>query len=258
MRSATPIERHPVRPERECFVHKLAPGTLTVTTPGTCVSAELTELNDEQFRANRFELVSRLADDLAHEIKNPLNAIVINLEVLRARIRKNATEAALDRTDVIEGEVRRLHQLIDRMLQLLRPDREQTEGTALDRALDEILPLIEAQTRLARNMFVAECQSAVFVPVRRDVLKFALLNVFTAIHERLGEGGGTLFLECEPSDREVRLTIRDVHGVPHSSINRDGVGEAARIAGALLESCRGRVSHDGAGVTVVLPRSGPF
>ena len=33
--------------------------------------------------ASRYALLSRLADDLAHEIKNPLHSMVINLEVLR-------------------------------------------------------------------------------------------------------------------------------------------------------------------------------
>jgi signal transduction histidine kinase len=214
------------------------------------------ELNEEQIRANRFALVSRLADDLAHEIKNPLNAIVINLEVLRARIRKGASDAALDRADVIEGEVRRLHQLVDRMLQLLRPDRDESATLALDHVLDELLPLIEAQTRLARNTFVADCSATVFVPVRRDVLKFALLNIFTAVHDRLGEGGGTLSLECRPGAADVRLHIGDVRAEPdRNDRDRDGVATAARIAGVLLATCGGRVDHDGAGVTVVLPRA---
>jgi signal transduction histidine kinase len=225
-------------------------------TAVTSESAELSELNDEQFRANRYELVSRLADDLAHEIKNPLNAIVINLEVLRARIRKGAGKAALDRADVIESEVRRLHQLVDRMLQLLRPDRDEASTLALDLVLDELLPLIEAQTRLARNEFVANCRASVFVPVRRDVLKFALLNIFTAIHDRLGEGGGALSLECEAGDAEVRVHIRDVRSAPaRAAAARDGVATAARIAGALLAECGGRVEYDGSGVALFLPRA---
>ena len=222
-------------------------------------SVELSGLNDEQFRANRFELMSRLADDLAHEIKNPLNAIVINLEVLRARVRKGSSEAALDRIDVIEGEVRRLHELVERMLQLLRPDREESSTLALDHVLDELVPLIEAQTRLARNEFVAACHASVFVSIRRDVLKFALLNILTAVHDRLGEGGGTLALECEPGAADVRLHVRDVRGAAgRNDGDRDSVASAAHIAGSLLAAWGGRVDHDGAGVTIVLPRaSGP-
>jgi signal transduction histidine kinase len=219
-------------------------------------NATRASLNDEQVRANRFELVSRLADDLAHEIKNPLNAIVINLEVLRSRIRSGATEAALGRADVIEEEVHRLHQLVDRMLQLLRPARDHAATVALDLVLDELLPLIEAQARLARNTFVANCQATVFVPGPRDVLKFALLNIFTAVHDRLGEGGGTLSLACEPVSGDVCLHIRDIHDGPdRNEQDQDGVATAARIAGVLLATCGGRVELDHAGVVVRLPRA---
>jgi signal transduction histidine kinase len=224
-----------------------------VTKENAAAAAGFTE---DQIRANRFELVSRLADDLAHEIKNPLNAIVINLEVLRARVRKGASDAALDRADVIEGEVRRLHQLVDRMLQLLRPDREVAATLALDQLLDELLPLVEAQTRLARNTFTTDCPATVFVPVRRDVLKFALLNIFTAVHDCLGEGGGTLLLRCEPRATEVRLFIGDVYAdTDRNERDRGGVATAARFAGVLLATCGGRVEHDSAGVSVVLPRA---
>ena len=47
--------------------------------------------SDLDTRANRYDILSRLADDLAHEIKNPLNAIVVNLEVLRRKIETGAT-----------------------------------------------------------------------------------------------------------------------------------------------------------------------
>lgn len=214
------------------------------------------QLNEEQFRANRFDLLSRLADDLAHEIKNPLNAIVINLEVLRARVRKGAGEAALNRADVIESEVRRVHQLVDRMLQLLRPSRDDGSALPLDRALDDVLPLIEAQTRLARNMFVVECNVPVFVTVRSDVLNFALLNIFAALQERLGEAGGTLFLECDAGGEDVRLTMRDAPAtVGAVAPAEEGVRTAVRIAGDLLGTCGGSVTYNDGAVTVVLPRS---
>ena len=68
------------------------------------MDSELNALTDEQIRANRYELVSGLADDLAHEIRNPLHAIVINLEVLRLRVTRGDAPAALERTRSPEPE----------------------------------------------------------------------------------------------------------------------------------------------------------
>src|SRR5690606_20355400 len=138
-------------------------------------------------------------DDLAHEIKNPLNSIVINLEVLKVRVGRGDADGALDRASVIEHEARRLHLMIDRLLQLLRPEREEADSFALDRVFDELMPLVEAQTRLARNTLSIECDASILVPVRRDIFKFAILNLLTTVHERLGENGGTLSVVCEPA-----------------------------------------------------------
>jgi signal transduction histidine kinase len=224
---------------------------------GTIVDTGVTELNEEQFRANRFELVSRMADDLAHEIKNPLNSIVINLEVLRAVVTRGNAEAALERAGVIDGEVRRLHQLIDRILQLLRPEREEAGVLALDQVLDELLPLVAAQVRLARNRFALECNAAVFVTVRRDMLKYALLNVIMAVHDRLGEGRGTLAIGCDTSDADVRIAVhpRWDEGPPGDLPAADGVADALRVARRLLMAAGGRADPAGEGAVVVLPRA---
>jgi signal transduction histidine kinase len=216
----------------------------------------VTDLNEEQFRANRFAIVSQLADDLAHEIKNPLNAIIINLEVLKVRIARGDADSANDRARVIEHEVRRLHLLVDRMLMLVRPERQEEFSLPLDSALDELMPLVEAQARLARNEFVTDCSAAVFVDVRRDVLKFALLNLLIAAHANLGEGGGRLLLHCAPDATTVRITI-DVEFAPgRAPAGSDSdIQQAIMIAGALLAPSRGRIEGHGAGVSVILPRA---
>jgi signal transduction histidine kinase len=225
-------------------------------TRGSTVETDLTGLSEEQFRANRFEIVSRLADDLAHEIKNPLNAIIINLEVLKVRVARGDAEGASDRASVIEHEVRRLHQLVDRMLLLVRPERPEAAGLPLDSALDELLPLIEAQAKLSRNEFIADCATPVVVSIRRDVLKFALLNLLMAAHARLGEGGGTLCLTCVPHDLDVTIAI-ELSFAPDRGPAGSGteIAEAMTIAGALLGPGGARIEAVGTGVSVTLPRA---
>jgi signal transduction histidine kinase len=221
------------------------------------VDAELIELNEEQFRANRFDIVSRLADDLAHEIKNPLNAIIINLEVLKVRVARGDADGATDRAGVIEQEVRRLHQLVDRLLMLMRPDRYEASNLPLDSALDEILPLVEAQAKLARNEFRTDCSAAVFVQVRRDVFKFALLNLLLATHARLGEGGGTLSVRCVPDDAQVVIDIEAVFDPGHGPPGPDpsNLQEAAVVAASLFGPAGARIETRSAGVSVTLPRA---
>lgn len=133
-------------------------------------------------RANRYDVVSRLADDLAHEIKNPLNAIVVNLEVLRRKIDTGATQVALERTHVIDEEIARLHLLVDQLLQLMRPAKADARPTALDEALEDLRPLLEVQAKAARAGFELQSESDVFVRAASDAVKFAVLNLITAIY----------------------------------------------------------------------------
>jgi signal transduction histidine kinase len=221
------------------------------------VNREIAEFSGAELQANRFDIVSRLADDLAHEIKNPLNAIVINLEVLKVRISREDAVGAFDRAAVIEHEVRRLHELVDRVLLLLRPSRAETSNLPVDSALGEILPLIQAQARLARNELVVEGGSAVFVPVRRDAFKFALLAVLMAVHERLGEGGGILALRCDAGDEAVTFVVEAAvraEAIPVEGA-RKGLDAAAALAEALLVPSGARATVQDSSITLVLPRA---
>jgi signal transduction histidine kinase len=220
------------------------------------VESELTPVTEEQFRANRFDLVSRLADDLAHEIKNPLNSIVINLEVLKVRVGRGDADGALDRAAVIEHEARRLHLMIDRLLQLLRPERDEEESFALDRVFDELMPLIEARARLARNILSIECDPTLFVPLRREMFKFAMLNLLTAVHERLGENGGTLRVYCESGETDVRLAIVGVvePGSPPLALPDAEFERSLAVAAALLDSSGAALQPRPDGISVLLPR----
>jgi signal transduction histidine kinase len=101
----------------------------------------------QAIRANKLALVERLADDLAHEIKNPLHSMVINLEVLRRRIaRLSAAEQGdlLRYAGVLGGELDRVTRRIDLLLRLVRPERG-GELTTLGHTIEEMLDLVELE-----------------------------------------------------------------------------------------------------------------
>lgn len=219
------------------------------------MESEFSHLEEEPFRANRFDLVSRLADDLAHEIKNPLNAVIINLEVLKVRIGSGDLQAALGRVGVIEEETRRLHQMVDRLLQLLRPARDDTPAMDLEEALDGVLPLFAAQARLARNEFTSDCAITASLAVRPDTFRFALLNLLTAVHDGLGEGGGALSLRCSVDGATARLDVEAVRtdGTPATGAHDTGFDRALATAGALLAGSGVRIEPLPTGVALVMP-----
>jgi signal transduction histidine kinase len=202
------------------------------------------KLSPESEIANRFQLVSRLADDLAHEIKNPLNSMVINIEVLRSRARKGDTPGVLERADVLEAEVRRLNGLIDGMLKLLRPARAVSgDEIPLDPVLEELGDLVGLQAKLARKaLTVSPIGDAAVARGQRDAIRFALLNLLageldaaTGDEASVAVGGDA---EEEGITIRIATTSAPIPPVSDLAARREA---AVDIARSLLASAEGEV-----------------
>lgn len=200
-----------------------------------------------EVRANRYDVISRLADDLAHEIKNPLNAIVVNLEVMRRRIASGEREAALDRVNVIEQEIRRVHGLVDQVLQLMRPARAEASALAVDGMIEGLTPAIEAQAKAARVEYRSRAESSMYAQIRAEPFKFAFLNLVTAAIDLEAASGGAVTVTGWVAEDGIRV------GVAGSS-GRRGDEEHVRFCRVLIEEAGGSLRTESAGVvTLILP-----
>ena len=104
-------------------------------------------------RADRHRLVSRVAGDIGHELKNPIHASVINLELVRKRIADGERDDALARREVVSAQVRRVHGVVEGLLKLLRDGKQPGGAQELDRLVEVVLPLLSAQANSAAVPF---------------------------------------------------------------------------------------------------------
>jgi signal transduction histidine kinase len=203
-------------------------------------------------RANRYDVLSRLADDLAHEIKNPLNAIVVNLEVMRRRIENGSTDAALERANVIEGEIRRVHGLVDQLLQLLRPSKGEAGPVAVDGVLDALAGAIQLQAKASRVDFSFASESSLYADIRPEALKFALLNLVSyAIDALADQDKGSVALRVTRGEQAIELTVECNAAV----LNRSD--DSLRLCSDLMAAAGGTMQYAGpqsgeTGSTVIL------
>lgn len=178
----------------------------------------------EQVRADRYRLISRLADDLGHEVKNPLHAMVINLELLKRRVQGGDAAAALSRVAIVEEQVARLNELIGALLQLLRPPKDRASTVELDQAVADLLPLVRAQARLSHVSLEYEpAGHGALVALDREAMRHLVLGLVTRSLDDLRPFAGSR-LEIRASARNGDVSLR-VAGYPGAS--EKGTGATA-------------------------------
>lgn len=175
-------------------------------------------------RTKKLDLIERLADDLAHEIKNPLHSMVINLEVLKRRVSRpggSPPEELLRYVGVLTGELDRVNRRVELLLRLIRPDRGGGEATTLEEALGEILELLELEQKRRKVSVHYEPSS---IPVR-DHLPLDPARQLVA---------GLLFDTVEMVPSGGALTIRTEVDPPWSRLKVEAVGPESGAAVDLL------------------------
>lgn len=168
----------------------------------------------------RLAAISRLTGGVAHEIKNPLNAIAVHLEVLRSRLAGEGQEA-LEEIETIQREITRLDRVVKTFLDFTRPVELRMGTVEMVGLLREILALVEpaaAQQNIGTE-FDADPQE-IFVEGDRDLLKQAILNVVVNAVEAMKDGG-RLGVSARLSGAECVVEIADEGpGIPEDIRDR--------------------------------------
>jgi signal transduction histidine kinase len=155
--------------------------------------------------ADRLTAMSHLTRAVAHEIKNPLNAITVHLEVMKERI--GVDEAP--ELNVIASEIARLNRIVKTFLDFHRPVDVRRRRVDLNELVNEVTKLVTPQAS-AHDVSVA-CTSfgrPVWIDGDRDLLKQAFLNVVMNALEAMPDGGDLTVL-CRAEDGTCRIEISD-------------------------------------------------
>jgi signal transduction histidine kinase len=158
--------------------------------------------------ATRLAAISRITGGVAHEIKNPLNAISLRLDLLRARLGEPEEELVAE-IDILSNEVRRLDRVVKTFLDFSRPVDVKLTEVDLVAIAREVAELTTPQARLA-NIQVWFEDSAKSAPIRgdADMLKQAILNLVLNGIEAM-KNGGNLWLRVSKEENAVVLNVSD-------------------------------------------------
>jgi len=166
------------------------------------------QIEDEIELSRRLAAIGRLTSGVAHEVKNPINAIVLHLENLRHKLPELQPDAARH-IDVISSEIHRLDRVVQVLVDFTRPVELHLREIDLRRILEDVTALAQpdAETHgvhIERN-FPPE---PVPVNVDVDLIKQAVLNVMINGVQAMPEGG-TLRVSVSRKNGQAIAEIQD-------------------------------------------------
>ena len=169
-------------------------------------SAEAIESELELSR--RMAAIGRLTSGVGHEVKNPINAIVVHLELLKNKLSEAGTPA-MRHLEIIDVEIHRLDRVVQTLVDFSRPveldlkerDLRPIVGDVLELAADELhLHHVELERHMPETPLTAN--------VDADLLKQAVLNVVQNAAQSMPEGG-RLRVSLEEDRKSAVVRIAD-------------------------------------------------
>jgi signal transduction histidine kinase len=215
--------------------------------------AYLTQMQSTIAYSRKLVALGRLTAGIAHEVKNPLNAMMIHLELLRTKIRTGvlslahqpepvaaqsagglgltaarpdsalpaSIRGALSHVEIIESEIRRLDEVVQGFLKFTRPEDLRLQPVRVAALFEEIQPVLSSEAQKNNVTIQVECHgSTPAVNGDAAMLRQALLNLAINACQAMPHGGA-LRLVCAQARGRVEVRVEDTGvGIPPEHLGR--------------------------------------
>ncbi|HAD04782.1 MAG: hybrid sensor histidine kinase/response regulator [Desulfuromonadales bacterium GWD2_61_12] len=237
--------------EKERLTREVAEWNLELSRRVEQKSSELERAHTEIVQSEKLAALGHLSAGLAHEIRNPLNAIGLFAQLLRSGLRDDPEKCSY--LDKVEAEVERIDRLLIRLLAVSKRSRVEHHPVqirdAIENALLHFYPQMAAQGVSFNKDFPEQTP-----PILADLVE--LEQVFTnLVANALSEmkKGGTLAIHLRKSGEYLEVLLQDTGpGVPKEDLGRifdpffttreKGTGFGLSVVLRIVKSCGGRIS----------------
>jgi PAS domain S-box-containing protein len=198
---------------------------------GTLIGALLTlrdvesarRLESEIEMSRRLSASGRLTRGVGHEVKNPINSIVLHLQLLQNKL-KQVDPDTRKHVDIIDKEIRRLDRVVQILVDFTRPRDLTLEDADLRRLIEDVITLAgpEAENRGVR--IIGELPpEKLCIKVDCDVMKQAILNIVLNGIQAMPQGG------------ELRVAAHREDSVVTAEISDQGMGIPPEVRDKIFE-----------------------
>jgi len=234
---------------------------------------ELRSTQNKLMHSEKLGLVGRMAAQMAHEIRNPLNALSLHTEILEGQLSGDAER--LECVAPLRKEINKLISVTESYLDLARGPRLQKAPVQLNQVIEELHELYQPLLKERGIFFTCDLGEIPPVPADRPQLAQVVANLIKNASEafsdqqRPGKRYIRMITTFRPQERDVTITVMDNGGgipldlqknifSPFYTNKAEGTGLGLTFSRQVVEAHGGEISFDsavnqGTKFTVCLP-----
>lgn len=167
--------------------------------------------------SRRITALGRLTAGVAHEVKNPLNAMTIHLELLKQKLAAGVETAAIEpHVDVIAREIRRLDDVVQGFLKFARPEELTLRAIAPGELIDEVLKTLAVEANVTGvRLELQVAPDAPEIEADPGIFRQALLNLAKNAVQAMPDGGVLTIAASLARDGRAEIRVSDTGvGIP--------------------------------------------
>ena len=220
---------------------------------------ELEDLRRELARAGRVTTLGRLASALAHELSQPLGAILRNAEAAELLLRKPTAD--LDELRAIVGDIRkddsRAGEVIDRMRALIKRGSVEMKPLALAELVEDVFSLVHSDA-MARHVVLDSAVTPELPLIAGDrvhlsqVLLNLIINGMDAMEACQASTRRLVIAARSAAERTIEVAVTDSgRGIPQELVEKvfdpffttksGGMGMGLPVSRTIIEAHGGRL-----------------
>ncbi|MFH2037566.1 MAG: ATP-binding protein [Candidatus Zixiibacteriota bacterium] len=223
---------------------------------------EIKELEESARRKERLTEMGDLAAGVAHEIRNPLNAISIAAQRLLAEFEpKENIDEFQSFIKQIRSEANRLNEIVTRFLSMARDGGARKTEINLSKIVMEAIELIKIGNERKDIVIKTELDADIITSLSEDRIKQMVINLVNNAIQAMNKTGGEISIGLHKDKKRIALTVSDTGpGIPdeikskifspYFTTRKEGTGLGLSIVHQIVEESKGTIEVESSnGVT---------